>query len=57
MMNNKKEIEKLNKAVFFSDKAKNNIFTVMRDEITAFKGELELHDKTVEAQLNSFKRT
>ena len=56
-MNNKKEIEKLNKAVFFSDKAKNNIFTVMRDEITAFKGELELHDKTVEAQLNSFKRT
>ena len=57
MMNNKKEIDKLNKAVFFKEKGNNNIFSVMRDEISALKGEMELHDKTIESQLNSFKRT
>ena len=56
-MNNKKEIDKLNKAVFFKEKGNNNIFSVMRDEISALKGEMELHDKTIESQLNSFKRT
>ena len=39
MKNNAKEIEKLNKAVFYQEKGnKNHIFSVMRDEITAFKG-------------------
>ena len=40
---NRDDLEKLNKAVFFKEHREDNIFHVMRDEITELKAEFERH--------------